>query len=169
MSKTNGFEMMKRYATAARTIIDGGIVNAAEDRPSKTVFMSAVGSGSFEEACAVSAATEGGLGLVVLAFGHTGKSKGPGSLTAAIRAEAGPPLVFRDCALVETEDGRLIMVPRWAGAAGDIVLGEHGLEHRPETLWPLGPGMIRAARRLAEAAQRLQHVGPTVEFHMTAA
>jgi hypothetical protein len=168
MVQVNGFEMMKRFAAAARSLVEAGMVDASDGRFSKTLFVAGAEQDGPVERCAISAAAENGFSLVWLVFSQTGKAKGPRSITVAHRMNDGAVRVFRDCALVEDDGGRFIIVPRGPGADGHFAVGEHGLEHRPRKPATLGPGMVRAARRLAETARGLDRTGSSIGIHMVA-
>lgn len=165
MFDVNSLQPIHRFAAAARKLMEEGVVDAASGRFSKTIFMGADSSGSEIERTAIKTAVDSGYSLVVLVFGRTGQAKGPRSLTVAVAGEDGAPRVFRDCALVENDDGRLIAVPRGRGADGHFVIGHDGLVHRPGRPATLGPGMVRASKRLVAAARELTHVGPSLSVH----
>jgi hypothetical protein len=165
MLNVDGSQTLKRFAAAARRLMEEGVVDADEGRFSKTVFMSATGEVSDLEPAIIQAAASERFSLVMLMFGVTGQAKGPRSLTVALDGEDGPPRLFRDCALVEAEDGRIIAVPRGRGAEGHFAIEPSGLVHRPGRPSALGPGMVRASRRLAAAAREVAVTGPFLAIH----
>jgi hypothetical protein len=165
MVQSNGFEIMKRFAAAARQVMEDGLVNADEGRFSRTVFMAGGSPDGDIVRVGIEAAIAQGLGIVMLEFGTTGVLRGPRRFSAAIRGEDGQPRLFRDCALVDDGGERLVLVPRGEGGGGHLAVGERGLEHRPGRPSSLAGGMARAARRLTAAARSLTDVGPVLEIH----
>lgn len=165
MTQTVGFQKMKQFASAARSVLEEGTVDASKGRFSKTLFLACVGNDPVPLQCAIAAGITNGLGAVLLIFGPGSKSSGPRAYTAVVEGPDGNAQVFQDCALVEVEGGRLILVPRGRGAHGHLAIGPSGLELRPGRPNALGPGMVKAAQRLASTAKNLRELGPFIDIH----
>lgn len=159
----NGHEQMKRFATAARALMEKGHVDTDAGIFSKTLFISVTRrSSDVEKAALLSAAAEG-LGMVTLEFGRTGRAKGPLSYTVSFPNEGGTSDVVHECALVRDADETFVLVPR--SATYHFAIGANGLERRHGRPSNAGAGAIRAMRALAEAAKRADRNSPFFEVH----
>lgn len=159
----NGHEQMKRFATAARALMEQGRVDADAGVFSKTLFMSATGRSSDVEAAARLSAAKQGWGMVSLEFGRTGRAKGPLSFKVSFLDDNGKSSVVRDCTLVCDADEKFVLVPR--SATYHFAVGPNGLERRHGRPVSAGAGAIRAARALADAAKRADVNSPFLEMH----
>lgn len=157
-----GFEHMKRFAAAARALMEKGYVDAHAGRYSRTLFMSVSVRGSDVEAAGLAAAAEQGWNLVSLEFGKGSKAKGPRSVTVSMNRADGPADIIHDCALVRDRDSYVIVPP---AATFHFAIGEGGLERRHGRPANLAAMRIRAARDLIDAAKRADPKSPCLEVH----
>lgn len=146
-----------RIATAARRLIEGDLVNAAQGRFSRTVFMTNLLGDELIERCAFQAALGNGLGAVSL---RSGRDKGATPRRANVAfAHEGAPLEVRDCVLwAEDSKDRIVLVPWDAREERHFAIGPNGLEQRagrPAAM--LGQGMSQAKSRLERLARSLRH------------
>lgn len=159
----NGHEQMKRFATAARALMEKGHVDVDASVFSKTLFMSVTRRSSDVEAAALLAAAEQGWSLITLEFGRTGRAKGPLSYTVSFLHDGGASDVVHDCTLVRDADDTFVLVPR--SATYHFAIGPKGLERRHGRPVNVGAGAIRATRALAEAARHADRNSPFFEVH----
>lgn len=145
----SGHEQMKRFTTAARTLLEAGFVDVEAGRYSKTLFMSATRRSSEVEAAALLAAAEQGWSMVTLEFGRTGRAKGPLGYSVSFLNEGGASDVVHDCMLVRDDDGKFVLVP--PSATYHFAVGPNGLERRHGRPAQVAASAIRAARSLAKA------------------
>ena len=157
----NGHEQMKRFATAARTLMEKGYVDVDAGMFSKTLFMSVTHRDSSLEARARRAAVRQGWGMVALEFGRTGRAKGPLSYTVSFLKEGATYDVVHDCTLVRDGDDTFVLVP--AAATFHFAIGSGGLERRHGRPSNVGAGAIRATRALIEAAKHADRNAPFLE------
>lgn len=147
---------LRRFANAARLLLEDDWVDADAGRFSTTVYMSVSGSDSLEERAAVAVASEQGLSLVVMQFGTGSAAKGPRCCTVVGRAADGSAVVAQDCAFFLGDNrGEFVAVTRGPDADGHFVGVQGRLEHRPGRPASLTAGIIRAGRLLVEAARRV--------------
>lgn len=158
----NGFEHMKRFAAAARGLMEKDHVNAGEGRFSRTLFMSVTQRGSSVEAAARSAAAEQCWNLVTLEFGSGSKAKGPQTITVSINAADGHAEISHGCAFVRDGDQYVIVPP---AATFHFAMGPHGLVRRHGRPANLAAGRIHAVRDLVAAAKRADPKSPCMEVH----
>lgn len=150
----NGFEHMKKFSSAARTLMEAGFVDAAAGKFSKTLFMSVTRRASEVEACALASALEMGWSLVTLEFGKNSKAKGPLCFSVSRVNGADGAEITHDCALTTDVEGRYVLVPRGAIAATfHFAIGPNGLERRHGRPPNIVANSIKAMRNLAVAAR----------------
>lgn len=150
----NGFEHMKKFSTAARTLMEAGFVDSAAGRYSKTLFMSVTRRASEVEACALAAALQQGWSHVTLEFGKNSKAKGPRCFSVSLRDGEGGSATTHDCALATDADGRYVLVPRGSVAATfHFAIGPDGLERRHDRPADVAASSIKAMRELVAAAR----------------
>lgn len=156
-----GFEQMKRFATAARKLMEGENVDPAAGRYSRTLFMSASRRDSDVEEAARIAAGEQGWSLVALQFGSGSKAKGPQGFTVSPNG-AGRDGIVRDCALAFDGERHVLVPP---AATFHFAIGPDGLERRHGRPANLGAATVRATRGLVAAAKQVDRTEPVFEVH----
>lgn len=144
---------LAEFATAARELIEGDLVDGTVGRFSKTIFIASDGRQPYLEEAAIDAACTAELAIVVLQFATGSKMRGPRAYTVALMI-GDTQVVERDCALWIGDTGRAVLVPRGKGTDGWFEMSEHGFERRSgQRTASLAAGMIKAANRLVALAK----------------
>lgn len=144
-----------RFASAARSMVEGNLADEATGCFSKTVFLASDGRHPFLIDATLNAARDYDLGAVVLEFGFGSHARGPRSWTVAAMID-GEQVIVRDCALWIGGQGKAVLIPRAAKQTEHFVMTECGLVRCAGNPAPsLAAGTIRAANRLVRLARTI--------------